>query len=496
MEVAKERNRIWSKILMAMLSVALVFTMMPLAGGVAYAAEGQPDQQGWNPEDVALIVNTDGNTSIVELKIADIKDLTSVSVKSTDNKDLVGVKLGTIIDKYSVKKQKVTIDAVDQEYYNSRLVLSKDEAREYVLVYKEGENDVFGKSKKAPEGKYIYGCLNLYKPDGELYTREQKLTGVITAGAPAVDPSTLIKTITITGNAVKSEKVYADLNEMRNDPSVSAKVKEDVVFNWKNSEESTGTVKVTGITIADLIDIAGVKENMEVKEIKVDTQDGQWQWTYSADTLLKPDMDGNLAMFAWTYWISDKDQTSTDQQRTVVGQFKAGEMNQPSWGKMVCKFEVIGEEKASEPAVQDGQQAAVSGNTYTVTSAAAGTAALTKAKNAKKVNVPDTVAINGKTLKVTKVNANAFTGKKIRTVTLGKNVDTIAKYAFKKSKARTLIVKTKALTKKSVKGSLKKSKIKRVKVKVGSKKENKKYVKKYRKIFKKKNSGKRVKVRR
>lgn len=478
MEVAKERNRIWSKILMAMLSVALVFTMMPLAGGVAYA-----EQTEWNPDDVAFVVDGTG------LKLSDLEGLESVTVEE-NGQSITGVKLGTIIDTYNVRKQKVTIDPIDYEYAPKfRIVKDKTIAREYILAYKENGNYIFGQSKKAKDkGVELYGCLNLYDVNEGITDASgklsplQKLTGKITAGAPAVDPSTLIKTITITGNAVKSEKVYADLNEMRNDPSVSAKVKEDVVFNWKNDEESTGTAKVTGITIADLIDIAGVKENMEVKEIKVDTQDGQWQWTYSADTLLKPDMDGNLAMFAWTYWISDKDQTSTDQQRTVVGQFKAGEKNQPSWGKMVCKFEVIGEEKASEPAVQDGQQAAVSGNTYTVTSAAAGTAALTKAKNAKKVNVPDTVAINGKTLKVTKVNANAFTGKKIRTVTLGKNVDTIAKYAFKKSKARTLIVKTKALTKKSVKGSLKKSKIKRVKVKVGSKKENKKYVKKYRKI--------------
>ena len=120
--------------------------------------------------------------------------------------------------------------------------------------------------------------------------------------------------------------------------------------------------------------------------------------------------------------------------------------NKPLWKEGILALEISGTVKEPTPAVKDGQTAAVSGNTYTVTSAAAGTAALTKAKNTKKVTVPDTVAVNGVTLKVTKVSANAFTGKKIRTVSLGKNIDTIVKYAFKKSKARTLIVKTKALT--------------------------------------------------
>ena len=57
-----------------------------------------------------------------------------------------------------------------------------------------------------------------------------------------------------------------------------------------------------------------------------------------------------------------------------------------------------------------------------------------------------------------------------------------------------MIVKTKLLKKKSVKGSLKNSKVSNVKVKVGGKKLNKQYVKKYKKIFTKKNAGKKAKV--
>ena len=132
-----------------------------------------------------------------------------------------------------------------------------------------------------------------------------------------------------------------------------------------------------------------------------------------------------------------------------------------------------GKEGTAAPAVTDGQTATVGGNTYKVTSASAKTVAFTKAKKSKKsATVPATVTVNGVKL----------------------NVTSIAPKAFKGTKVKTLTVKSKKLTKKSVKGSLKGSKVKTVKVKVGKKKENKNYVKKYKKIFTKKNAGKKVKV--
>ena len=122
------------------------------------------------------------------------------------------------------------------------------------------------------------------------------------------------------------------------------------------------------------------------------------------------------------------------------------------------------------------------------------TAAFVKAKNAKTVTVPATQKINGKVYKITQINAGAFTGKKIRTVTVGKNVKKISSYAFRKSPAAKLILKTKLLTKTAVKGSLKGSKVKTVQVKVGTKAANKKYLNQYKKIFTKKITGKKVAV--
>ena len=149
--------------------------------------------------------------------------------------------------------------------------------------------------------------------------------------------------------------------------------------------------------------------------------------------------------------------------------------------------------------VQVGKTYTVDGQDYLVTKAASGstvgTVTFTKAKNAKKITVPDTVKLaDGKTYNVTAVGAKAFTAKKIRTVTVGANVTKLAKKAFAKSKAKKLILKTKSLKKASVKGSLKSSKVKKIQVKVGTKKVNKKFVKKYKKIFTKKNAGKKATV--
>ncbi|MBQ6440701.1 MAG: hypothetical protein IJJ06_11405 [Mogibacterium sp.] len=124
------------------------------------------------------------------------------------------------------------------------------------------------------------------------------------------------------------------------------------------------------------------------------------------------------------------------------------------------------------------------------------TVAFIKAQNKASVVVPATVKIEKASYKVTQVNANAFKGKKIRTVTIGKNVKTIKKNAFKGSKATKLVLKTKLLKKAKIKGCLKGSKIKIVQVKITSKasKTNKTYVKKYKKIFTKANAGKKVTV--
>jgi hypothetical protein len=128
-------------------------------------------------------------------------------------------------------------------------------------------------------------------------------------------------------------------------------------------------------------------------------------------------------------------------------------------------------EPAGYPAAV-GTVHAAGGSVYAVTTE--GTVSLVKAPSRKTYTLPATVWICGKPFIVTGINARAFKGTKVRTLT----------------------VRTKGLSKATVRRSLKGSKVKTVKVKVGRKKDNRKYVKKYRKIFTKKNCGRKVTVRR
>ena len=123
---------------------------------------------------------------------------------------------------------------------------------------------------------------------------------------------------------------------------------------------------------------------------------------------------------------------------------------------------------ATTPAV--GSTVNVGSQKYKI--ATASTVTFTKAKKGKKATVPASIKVKGKTYKVSG----------------------IAKYAFKGTKTQAVTIKSKLLTKKSVKNCLKGSKVKTISVKVGNKKMNKKYIKKYKKIFTRKICGAKVKV--
>lgn len=117
-------------------------------------------------------------------------------------------------------------------------------------------------------------------------------------------------------------------------------------------------------------------------------------------------------------------------------------------------------------------------------------------ERAKKIT---SVTVNARTVSSKTINsAISKAGGKTKYVTqvvLGSKVTKISKNAFRGTKVKTLQVKTKKLTKKSVKNSLKGSAVKTVKIKVSKKSSiNKKYVKKYKKYFTKKNAGRRVSV--
>ena len=71
---------------------------------------------------------------------------------------------------------------------------------------------------------------------------------------------------------------------------------------------------------------------------------------------------------------------------------------------------------------------------------------------ASTLTVPDTVTISGKKYKVTEIKANAFkNNKKLKKITIGKNVEKIGKNAFSGCKnLKNVNIKTTKLTKKTV----------------------------------------------
>lgn len=116
---------------------------------------------------------------------------------------------------------------------------------------------------------------------------------------------------------------------------------------------------------------------------------------------------------------------------------------------------------------------------------------VSKTAKAKKITVPATIAVAGKTYQVTGIAAKAFkNNKKVTTIVIGSNVTTIGKKAFNgDKKLKKIIVKTKKLSKGSIKNMAKSVKTRGAKLTVKAPKAKKKV---YKKIFKK--TAKAVKI--
>ena len=289
-----------------------------------------------------------------------------------------------------------------------------------------------------------------------------------------------------------------------------------LVFGQVAPNERSNSVSIKNMTSGGTIEILSDKATALKCDVKADKASGSTiepgtEIKLSSDTILTTDIyystDGSdpSRTTAALYNYRTKEMSgepdgglknATIKAPTTEGTFTLKVM-QAAYGSLDSN--VVTFTYTVKKPVQNGATYTVSGQSVKVTKPATATSngavSFTKAKNAKNVVVPATVKLaDGKVYNVTTVGAKAFTGKKIRKVTVGANVSKLAKYALKGSKATKLVVKTKKLKKASVKGSLKGSKVKTVQVKVGKKKVNKKYVKKYKKIFTKKNAGKRVAV--
>ncbi len=136
--------------------------------------------------------------------------------------------------------------------------------------------------------------------------------------------------------------------------------------------------------------------------------------------------------------------------------------------------------------VADSQSSAV----YTVLSLSSASAEYTAAiKQEANMKVPDFVVLKGKRFSVTGIAKSAFMGsKKLKSITIGKKVETIGEKAFYGCKALKKITIKSTVLKKIGKNALK-GIHKNAKIKVPKKK-----LKTYRKLLKKKGQGKKVKI--
>lgn len=148
----------------------------------------------------------------------------------------------------------------------------------------------------------------------------------------------------VTGD-VANELSFASIKELKNDDAIKAVTKEDVVFHTRNSAGTEETSTVTGITLEDLLAIAGgLKEGKELDEAVIVASDG-FTREISADWVLTEDADGNKAMYAW---LVDGEKV----ERSAVGYFEGMEKgNKGYWVDGVVEIQFFAKEPAPEPVV-------------------------------------------------------------------------------------------------------------------------------------------------
>lgn len=281
-----------------------------------------------------------------------------------------------------------------------------------------------------------------------------------------------------------------------------------------DDEKTVTTVEAVKIRKAATELTVGGTEKLEA-EVTVSPADAAepvTTWNSSNDKVAKVAADGTVTAIAAgtanitaTAKIGESEKTSapcvvTVKAKTVPSTDKPTEGNKP-------------QNTTSNSAPKAGEKKVIAGVTYKVAKTNTVTYQKPK-KNAKKVTIPATVKINGKTYKVTAVEKNAFKGnKKVKTVKVGKNVTTIGASAFQNCKALTtvtlpaktttigknafanskklkkIVIKSTKMTKKTVKNSAFKGVSKKATVDVPNKK-----AKTYKKLFQKKGLPKACKV--
>ena len=132
----------------------------------------------------------------------------------------------------------------------------------------------------------------------------------------------------------------------------------------------------------------------------------------------------------------------------------------------------------------------VNNNTYRIVSEESGTVAFVSAKDEESVAVPASLTSETDKLTVVSIDADAFRGDNIRTVTICGSLESIDENAFRGSEVTRLVFKSKNLTEETVRGVLADSSVETVCIRTRA--DN---FEKYRSYFDEENSGRKVTVR-
>ena len=138
---------------------------------------------------------------------------------------------------------------------------------------------------------------------------------------------TSIEGLTLDGD-VAAPLAFENMKEMKNDPAVKELKKEDVAFHAVNKKGTPFDVTVKGITLEDLIGIAGLADGAELISAKAVSGIDQFGVEYTAEYIQNPDMSGNKAMFAWGMTEDGKD---AKVQTVVRGQMTEADINKSDW---------------------------------------------------------------------------------------------------------------------------------------------------------------------
>ena len=307
---------------------------------------------------------------------------------------------------------------------------------------------------------------------------------------------------------------------------------------WSSSNESVATVTEDGLikaiakgtavitaTAEDGSDVKGtctvtVTENATPKIIKVSSiaiTPKSVSLKKGAASQLRASIAPSNATNKAVLWASNKSSVASVSQSGLVRAISAGTATitvttrDGSRKSAVCTITVT-DDSAKQPEIKDGETYEVENCSYTVTSLSK-QIVMFSGSNDSKVIIPDTVTLGTKTYTVTSIEEKAFkNNKKISSVTIGKNIESIGNSAFEGcTKLKNVNIKSTCLTEigskvfskckllKTIKISSKKLKRvgknafkgihKKATIKVPSSK-----LKKYKKLLSKKGQSKSVKI--